>query len=50
MYMRSIETELVEELSFLAKYDETKKAIEDIVDMPDRKIDMFNRFLPESLP
>jgi hypothetical protein len=40
----TIDTELVEELSFLAKYDETKKAIQAIVDMPDRKIDLFIRF------
>jgi hypothetical protein len=31
----------VEELAFLANYDETKKAIQEIVDMPDRKIDLF---------
>ncbi|MBI4357285.1 MAG: Fic family protein [Gammaproteobacteria bacterium] len=40
----TIDTELVEELSFLAQYDETKKAIQGIVDMPDRKIDLFIRF------
>ncbi len=40
----TIDTELVEELSFLASYDETKKAIQDIVDMPDRQIDLFIRF------
>ncbi len=40
----TIDTELVEELSFLARYDETKKAIQHIVDMPDRKIDLFIRF------
>jgi hypothetical protein len=40
----TIDTELVEELSFLAKYDGTKKAIQDIVDMPDRQIDLFIRF------
>jgi hypothetical protein len=40
----TIDAELVEELSFLAKYDETKKAIQDIVEMPDRKIDLFIRF------
>jgi len=40
----TINTELVEELSFLAKYDQTKRAIQDIVDMPDRKIDQFIRF------
>ncbi len=41
---QTIDTELVEELSFLAKYGETKKAIQDIVDMPDQKIDLFIRF------
>ena len=41
---RTIDTELVEELSFLAKYDETKKAIQEIVDMPDRQIDLLIRF------
>ncbi len=40
----TIETELVEELSFITRYDETKKDIQDIVDMPDRKIDLFIRF------
>jgi hypothetical protein len=40
----TIETELVEELSFLASYDETKRAIQKIVDIPDRQIDLFIRF------
>ena len=40
----TIDTELIAELSFLASYDETKKAIQDIVDMPDRQIDLFIRF------
>jgi len=40
----TIETELVEELSFLANYDETKKAIQKIIDMPDRQVDLFIRF------
>lgn len=40
----TIDTELAEELSFLYKYDETKQAIQGIVDMPDRKIDLFIRF------
>ncbi len=40
----TIETELVEELSFPAHYDETKKAIQKVVDMPDRQIDLFIRF------
>ncbi len=38
---RTIETELVVELTFLANYDQTKKAIQEIVDMPDRQIDLF---------
>lgn len=38
---QTIDTELVEELAFLANYDQTKKAIQEIVDMPDRKIDLF---------
>ena len=41
---RTIDTELVEELAFLANYDQTKKAIQEIVDMPDRQIDLFIRF------
>jgi len=40
----TIDKELVEELSFLAKYDKTKKAVQNIVDMPDRKIDLIIRF------
>lgn len=38
---KTIEEELVEELRFLANYDHTKKAIQDIIDMPDRLIDLF---------
>ncbi|TET32853.1 MAG: Fic family protein [Planctomycetota bacterium] len=41
---RTIDTELVEELAFLANYDKTKEAIQQIVDMPDRQIDLFIRF------
>ena len=41
---KTIDTELVEELTFLANYDRTKKAIQEIVDMPDRQIDLFIRF------
>jgi hypothetical protein len=38
---QTIDIELVEELAFLANYDQTKKAIQDVIDMPDRKIDLF---------
>jgi len=41
---RTINKELAEELTFLANYDETKRAIQEIVDMPDRQIDLFIRF------
>lgn len=37
----TVERELVEELDFLANYDKTKRAIQEIVDMPDRLIDLF---------
>ncbi len=40
---QTIETELSEELEFLTKYDEAKRRIQDIVDMPDRKIDLLIR-------
>lgn len=41
---KTIDTELTRELAFLANYDKTKRAIQVIVDMPDRKIDLFIRF------
>jgi len=41
---RTIESELVEELAFLANYDKTKGLLQEIIDMPDRKIDLFIRF------
>ena len=40
----TIEQELVEELDFLANYDKTKQTIQEIVDMPDRLIDLFIQF------
>ncbi len=39
--IKTIEDELVQELSFLANYDTAKRAIQDIIDMPDRLIDLF---------
>jgi len=41
---RTIDSELAQELDFLANYDQTKQAIQQIVDMPDRQIDLFIRF------
>lgn len=40
---RTIDDELANELSFLASYDQTKGAIQSIIDMPDRLIDLFIR-------
>lgn len=37
----TIENELVEELDFLVNYDRTKQSLQEIVDMPDRLIDLF---------
>jgi Fic family protein len=39
----TIDVELVEELRFLTNYDRTKHAIQMVVDMPDRLIDLFIR-------
>ena len=41
---QTIETELVEEFTFLLNYDRTKRAMQEIIDMPDREIDLFIRF------
>ena len=41
---QTIDTELAGELAFLVNYDKTKKAMQEIVDMPDRRIDLFIRF------
>jgi len=41
----TIETELTDELKFIVNYDRAKKTIQNIVDMPDRKIDLLIRFI-----
>ena len=43
----TIEIELVSELNFLLNYDKAKLFIQDIVDMPDRLIDLFIRLCVE---
>lgn len=45
---RTIETELAGELAFLTRYDAARKAIQEIVDMPDRRIDLFIRFCSQN--
>jgi len=44
----TIENELVSELDFILDYDRAKLAIRDIVDMPDRLIDLFIRLCIEN--
>ncbi len=41
--IKTVDEELVDELRFLVNYDNTKKSIQDIIDMPDRLIDLFIR-------
>ncbi|NTW99998.1 MAG: cell filamentation protein Fic, partial [Geobacteraceae bacterium] len=41
--MKTIDEELREELDFLVSYDRVKSGIQDIVDMPDMKINLFIR-------
>lgn len=41
--IKTIDEELKKELDFLVGYDKTKKALQEIVDMPDRQIDLFIR-------
>ena len=39
--IKTVEEELKEELDFLVSYDQVKTAIQDIVDMPDQRINLF---------
>lgn len=41
---QTIDTELTQQLAFLARYDAVKQAMQEVVDMPDRDIDLFMRF------
>jgi Fic family protein len=41
--IKTIDEELKKELDFLVGYDRAKKALQEIVDMPDRQIDLFIR-------
>ncbi len=45
---QTIDAELVGELDFLASYDKAKRAILEIIDIPDRQIDLFIRFCLEN--
>jgi hypothetical protein len=41
----TIERELTDELKFIVNYDRAKKAIQNVIDMPDRQIDLLIRFI-----
>ena len=43
--LETIEKELPREVRFIAAYDEVKTRLKEIVDMPDRLIDLFIRFV-----
>jgi Fic family protein len=45
---KTIEEELHQELEFIVRYDTSKRAIQEIVDMPDREIDLFIRFVMQN--
>ena len=42
------ERELVHELEFITAYDEAKRGIQDVVDLPDRSIDLFIRLCTQN--
>ncbi|NQU64631.1 MAG: Fic family protein [SAR324 cluster bacterium] len=44
----TLETELVQELEFIRHYDQAKRSLADVVEMPDRLIDLFIRFCLEN--
>ena len=43
--LETIDKELSREVRFIAAYDEAKKRLKEIVDMPDRLVDLFIRFV-----
>ena len=42
---QTIDTELTDELKFIVNYDRAKQTIQNIIDMPDRQIDLLIRFI-----
>ena len=40
---RTVQTDLEDELNFLNRYDAIKRQIKEVVDMPDRRVDLFIR-------
>ena len=48
MCSQNIAEDLPREAEFLERYDRFKTAIEDLVDMPDRTVDLLFRFLHQN--
>lgn len=44
----TIQVELVAELNFLSYYERTKRALQEVVDLPDQKLDLFMRSLDQN--
>lgn len=44
----TIEEDIYREMEFLVKYDEAKTAIKNVVDMPDKDIDLFIKFIHQN--
>ena len=45
---KTIDEELTKELAFIVRYDKAKQSIQNIIDMPDRQIDLFIRFVQQN--
>lgn len=45
---RTIDEDLEAELNYLVGYDQAKRQIRDVIDMPDRKMDLFIRLVAEN--
>jgi len=45
---KTIEVDLVQELEFITNYDHAKKKIQDVIDMPDKKIDLLIKLALEN--
>jgi Fic family protein len=45
---KTIDEELIQELKFISHYDASKKVLQQIVDIPDRYIDLFIRFTSQN--
>ncbi|MCK4608454.1 MAG: cell filamentation protein Fic, partial [Gammaproteobacteria bacterium] len=44
----TINTDFKDELRYIANYDKTKQAIQDVIDMPDKEIDNIIKFIMQN--